>query len=264
MTDFEIPSAGTYTLHKGTLHPVTLVLLSRFRNLAGFMLGLPRRLREGEGKVIHSGRNELRVMDYEGYTLVIKSFHRPHLINRFVYGTLRPSKAKRSFDNALLLQRLGIGTPQPVGYCNVRGFLGLSFDKSYYVSLRSVCTHRYEELFGHHFGYEEDVLRAVGKLTAKLHENGLAHKDYGRANILFERDADGRVRLDLVDLNRMAVGALDLRAGCKNFERLPATPEMHRWMAEAYAEGRSFDAEACYKLMREFRSTQPGKIDGKY
>ena len=142
--------------------------------------------------------------------------------------------------------------------------LGLRFDRSYFVTLQSDCTHRYEALFEQHFSYEADVLRAIGRLTAKLHENGLAHKDYGRANILFKQQPDVTIKLELVDLTRMAVGPLDIQAGCKNFERLPATPQMHRWMAETYAEARHFDAEECFKLMEAFRATQGGKIDGKY
>ena len=167
-------------------------------------------------------------------------------------------------DASKLLQGLGIGTPQPVGYYNIRSVLGLRFDRSYFVTLQSDCTHRYEALFEQHFSYEADVLRAIGRLTAKLHENGLAHKDYGRANILFKQQPDGTIKLELVDLNRMAVGPLDIQAGCKNFERLPATPQMHRWMAETYAEARHFDVEECFKLMEAFRATQGGKIDGKY
>lgn len=242
----------------------TLVLHPDFADLAGFMRSLPVRWAAGEGEVIHKGRNELRVITHGGRRLVVKAFRRPHLVNRLVYGVLRPSKAKRSYDNALLLLSLGIGTPTPVGYYNVRAAGGLLFGLSYYVSLESPCTHRYEELFERRFDYEDDVTRAVGRLTALLHNNRLAHKDYGRANILFERQPDGEIHLELVDLNRMAHGALGVKEGCKNLERLPATPRMHRQIAGAYAEERGFDAEECFRLMQYFRSTQPGKVEGKY
>lgn len=242
----------------------TLVLHPDFADLAGFMRSLPARWAAGEGEVIHKGRNELRVITHGGRRLVVKAFRRPHLVNRLVYGVLRPSKAKRSYDNALRLLSLGIGTPTPVGYYNVRAAGGLLFGLSYYVSLESPCTHRYEELFERRFDYEDDVTRAVGRLTALLHNNRLTHKDYGRANILFERQPNGEIRLELVDLNRMAHGALGVKEGCKNLERLPATPRMHRQIAGAYAEERGFDAEECFRLMQYFRSTQPGKVEGKY
>lgn len=118
-------------------HPRTLVIHPDFKNLEEFIVSIPERFQRNEGTVIHQGRNELRKMEYNGKEYVIKSFHSPHLINRFVYGIFRPSKAKRSYDHAEMLLKIGVGTPQPVGYMNIRS--GLLFDKSYYISLLSTC-----------------------------------------------------------------------------------------------------------------------------
>lgn len=239
----------------------TLVLHPDCTDLGDFVRAVPDLFRRKEGRVIHQGRNELRAFEYKGKQLVVKSFHRPNLINRFVYGIFRPSKAMRSYLHAQMYLEIGVGTPQPVGYLNLRD--GLLFDRSYYVTYASTCPYRYEDLFKQKFDYEEAVLREIGRVTAVLHEHGYAHKDYGRANILFQRIGD-KIKLDIVDLNRMYIGKIDMRRGCKNFERLPATPQMHRWMAEEYARARGFDVEKCYELMRAFRSTQPGKIDDLY
>ncbi len=225
------------------------------------MRSLPERFAAGEGVVVYKGRNELRKMTCGGLDVVVKSFHRPNPVNRFVYGILRPSKAKRSYDNARKCRAIGVGTPAPVGYLNVRK--GLLFDRSYYVSLASSCPYVYNDLFYRHFDYADEVVRAVGRTTAVLHGHGYAHKDYGRGNILF-RKTDKGIQIEIVDLNRMYVGPVGMRKGCKNFERLPATPHMHRLLAEEYAAARGFDAEECFKLMRAFRSTQPGKINGLY
>lgn len=239
----------------------TLVLDSRFRKLEGFMNSIPGRFAAGEGELVYKGRNELRKFVYDGHEIVVKSFHRPNLVNRFVYGVFRPSKAKRSYIHARMYLRIGVGTPEPVGYLNVRR--GLLFDRSYYVTLMSECTHVYNDLFYQQFDYADEVLREVGRVTAVLHEHGYAHKDYGRGNILFRKTQEG-IKLDIVDLNRMFIGKIDMKTGCKNFERLPATPHMHRLMAEEYARVRGFDAKECYELMRAYRSTQPGKIDDLY
>lgn len=237
-----------------TLHP-------DFRHLEAFVRSLPERFSRGEGTLIHDGRNQLRTFTHDGLRLVAKSYKIPHLLNRLVYGFLRPGKARRAYRNSLFVQGIGVRTPQPVAYMEMRS--GLLFGKSYYVCLESLCPHVYQELFERKFDYEEEVLRSVGRLTALLHNNGCAHKDYGRGNILF-RPTENGVELELVDLNRMDFGPLDIRKGCKNLERLPATPQMHRWLAEEYAKARSFDAEECYRLMVAYRSTQPGKIDGLY
>jgi tRNA A-37 threonylcarbamoyl transferase component Bud32 len=175
-----------------------------------FAASIPQRFRHGEGTLIHQGRNELRILEYRGKEYVVKSFHRPNLLNRFVYGILRPSKAKRSYRNARLLLDIGVGTPTPVGYINVRR--GLLFDRSYYVSEVSVCPYRYEELFSGRIRNDEAVLRAVARTTATLHRHGLAHKDYGRGNILFQ-DKPADICIDIVDLNRMFRGKIGMKAG---------------------------------------------------
>lgn len=242
-------------------HPCTLVVHPDYKDLEEFIASVPERFRKDEGSLIYKGRNELRKMEYNGKEYVVKAFHRPHLINRMVYGIFRPSKAKRSYDHARMLLQIGVGTPQPIGYINIRS--GALFDRSYYISALSTCPYIYDNLFTQQFDYAEEVFRAIGKITAVLHEHGYAHKDYGRANILFQQTPNG-IKIEIVDLNRMYIGPLDMKAGCKNFERLPATPQMHRWMAEEYAKARGFDAEKCFKLMAAYRSTQPGKIDNLY
>ena len=70
------------------------------------------------------------------------------------------------------------------------------------------------------------------------------------------------VYLEVVDLNRLAVGPLDMKAGCKTWNDCLLLLDMHRVLAEAYAKERGLDPEACYRLMVAYRSTQPGKIDG--
>lgn len=242
-------------------HPLTMEVHAGYESLTDYIASIPQRFAEGEGTLVYKGRNELRCMEHEGQQFVVKSFHRPHFINRLVYGLLRPSKAKRSFQYAEAFLKMGVGTPQPVAYVNVRD--GLQFDKSFYISLKSPCPHTYAELFDHQFEFADDVVRAVGHATAILHQHGYAHKDYGRGNILFGL-VDGQVKIEIVDLNRMHIGPIGLKAGCKNFERLPATPHMHRLMAEAYARVRGFDADECFRLMEAYRHKQPGQVDGQY
>lgn len=121
-----------------------------------------------------------------------------------------------------MLLKIGVGTPQPVGYMNIRS--GLLFDKSYYISLLSTCPYIYDNLFTQQFDYAEEVFRAIGKVTARLHEHGYAHKDYGRANILFQKTPNG-ITIEIVDLNRMYIGPIDMKTGCKT---LNACRQLHK------------------------------------
>lgn len=257
-----IKKQGLITAMYRFFHPCVLTVHPDYENLEDFVKSLPTRFQNGEGTVIHKGRNELRKMEYGGQIYVVKSFHRPNLVNRFIYGVFRASKAKRSYLYARRFLEIGVGTPQPVAWMDER--VGLLFGRSYYVSCLSDCPYVYSDLFDRQIDYSEEVVRAIGRTTAVLHENGYAHKDYGRGNILFQKQEDDTIKIEIVDLNRMHIGYVNIKAGCKNFERLPATPQMHRCMAEEYAKLRGFDAEKCYELMAAYRSTQDGKIDGLY
>lgn len=248
---------------KSFFYQTKLVINPKYRaeNFIDFMQSLPTLFSRQEGEIIYKGRNELRRMSVNGTSVVVKSFRKPNFINRFVYGLIRPSKARRSYENALRFLDAGVGTPFPIAYMEVRH--GSRFDKSYYVTLASECPFVYNDLFYKEFYYADEVLTAVGETAARLHEHGYAHKDFGRGNILFMK-TDSGVKIEVVDLNRLYIGKIDIRLGCKNLERLPATPHFHRLIADAYARVRGFNADECYSLLRYYRSTQPGKIDGLY
>ena len=74
----------------------------------------------GEGTVIHKGRNELRIMEFEGQKLVVKAFRRPHLINQVCLWHLPRLKSETLLRQRPPAAGPGIGTPQPVGYYNIR------------------------------------------------------------------------------------------------------------------------------------------------
>ena len=235
-----------------------MTIHSKFKDIEEYIASIPSLFEKGEGEVIYKGRNELRSFTYGGREFIVKSFRRPHFINRIVYGFLRPSKASRAYENALKLIELGVGTPVPVAYIDKRS--NLLFDKSYLITLKSECSHVYVELFQKDFKEEEQVLREIGRVTAVMHNKGYVHKDYGCGNILFENTPQG-VKIEMVDLNRMYFGKVDIKMGCKNFERLPCTPQMHKWIAQEYAKGRNFNPDECLEHIVHYRKLQPGRIE---
>ena len=177
------------------LHPHTFEIYEPYDHFREFLLSLPQRFSRGEGECIYKGRNELRVFTINGTRLVVKSFGRPHFINQLVYGFLRPSKARRSCEHAHLLASLGIGSPAPVGYINVRTAGGLLFDRSFLVTLESTCPVVYCDLLTQHIPWCLDAVREVARTAARLHDNGLLHKDFSRGNILLDQRPDGTIRL---------------------------------------------------------------------
>lgn len=218
-----------------------------------FIKAMPRYFKQNFGEVIYNGRNELRLINYHSHDFVIKSFRKPNFINRIAYGFLRSSKAQRSCENAKRLLADGIGTPHPVGYYTQRSGL-LFFSKSYYICLKSECPHTYADYVEHRLQPTDKVLRAIARTTARMHDCGYLHKDYSRGNILFKENENGEVQVEIIDLNRIRrYKYIDMEKGCKNFERLPATPDMLRTMSQEYALARGFDADVCYRIMIENR-----------
>lgn len=240
-------------LHR-LLHPRrTVVAVEAPSQLLYFVRSLPVHFDANHGEVIHRGRNELRRLAYRDRWYVVKQFARPNPLNRLVYGTLRKSKAQRSYENAQLLLRLGIGTPKPVAWQTERNLLLL--DHSYYVSQPSTCPYTYADLIVGRLpqAQADAAFVAIGELTAHLHQSGLLHRDYSRGNILLQPRADGSVYVELVDLNRLRHRRVDMKLGCQNFaERLPATERQRRLMAEAYARVRGFDPDECLRLMLQY------------
>lgn len=234
-------------------HPRTICVDKDFCALFDWVKALPALFKYDKGQVIYKGRNELREMEWCGIKVVVKSFRVPNLINRIAYGIFRSSKAQRSFEYADMLLKAGIGTPLPVAYYTERN--GLLFTRSYYVSLKSECPYSYIDLMKGDFPGQEKVLRAIARTTASLHDKGYLHKDYSRGNILFRYTEKG-VEVEIIDLNRIRFRKVDIEDGCRNFERLPGTPEMFAILADEYAKARGFDAKECLRLILKYNNAR--------
>ena len=220
---------------------------TNFQELSLFIYNLPTQF-DKEGEVIYKGRNQLKKYTVAGHELIVKSYRRPIFINRIIYGLLRASKAQRSYEYALKFLNAGIGSPFPVGFINVkRSFL---LDTSYFISLKSECNFQYSDFKKQKFEHEQEILEAIGRTTAIMHEHGFLHKDYSAGNILFRDEIP--VPIEIIDLNRMRFCKIDMQTGCKNFERLPGSAGMFSTMGKAYANHRNMDEKECVLLIEKF------------
>ena len=269
--------------------------------MAVFLRDLPQLFAAGEGRLVKEGRNVIREFDVpmgdvpavgtagrpaegtagklaegtvgkpaEGtaiMTVVVKEFGVPNIVNRLIYGRLRKSKAQRSYEYAQWLLAHGIGSPVPLAWATDR--CGLLLGRSYYVSLRSACTHTFADLIREEGvsqsvevassasadslcsaaeerqslspADEAKILGSIAKTTARLHSLGAIHRDYSRGNILWELQPDGTILVELVDLNRLRFpGSISVAEGLANLrERLPMTPDQWQVMETAYREARN-------------------------
>ena len=81
---------------------------------------------------IHKARNELKIIEFGKIKTVVKAFKVPNKLNQLVYAFFRDSKARKSFNNGMRLQKLHINTPTPIGFIEFYQF-GL-FKESFFIS----------------------------------------------------------------------------------------------------------------------------------
>lgn len=176
------------------------------------------RIPEGGYPVEHVFCNKRNVVEASvigGIPAVIKRFRTPGTVNAFVYGRLRPSKADRSFDNALRLHSLGIDTPEPMAVITRPD--GARFARSWYVCRRvdvpSMKTHLPNEKLPQlmELLQGDEILAAFLDTAAGFFGTGVYPIDFNRGNFLLLRGADGRWHFPMVDLNRMRFGRVSPR-----------------------------------------------------
>ena len=187
-----------------------------------------------EGEIIFHRRNTLRLND----GVVVKQFAKPNMLRGILYGWFGRSKARRSYEYALRMEGL---TPQPIAYREVR--IGGILRDSWYACKQSACTHTFNELIGvQDYLRRREILEAIGRFTARLHQQGILHRDYSGGNILFNEDGS---RVEVIDLNRITFCKhLSRRQRLRNFERLNIDREALTIIATAYAESMGEDASA--------------------
>lgn len=227
--------------------PEKVVIHPDYKKLSAFVYALPS-LFEKEGISIYKGRNELKEYEVEGYRIVVKSYRRPHFLNRIIYTWFRPSKAERAYRYAELFRKNGIGSPAPVAFYTKGHHLLL--DEGYFVCLKSECPYTYRDFAKREFPRQDEIWKAIARTTACMHEQGYLHKDYSAGNILFRDDRE-EIEVEIIDLNRMQFGSVGLRKGCRNFERLPGNKRIWEVMGQEYARIRRFDPKSCMVLIEK-------------
>lgn len=191
-----------------------------------------------EGERVYKGRNEIRIYHKDGYILNVKGFKRPHFINRFVYGSIRKSKACRSYEYGNVLLSKGIKTPEPVGWCDVskRGFV----NRSYYISLHQPGDFVLRSILNEEILDAKEravVLKEFVSFTYnKLHKSDVHHLDYSPGNVLITKGDDGKYNFAVVDLNRMEFCKMPYSKGLNNFSSLSTTDSILELVASEYAE----------------------------
>lgn len=221
-----------------------------YETLRSHIAALPVTFEQNEN-LVFMNRNAIKRFIWEGERYIVKSFQRPHLLNRLIYRFFRSTKAERSFFWAQRLRNIGVGSPEPIGYCVTGGLFFLG--KTYYVSRESSLRYNYRDILDLEAYEQVAPLRAIATATARIHNSGWLHTDYSGGNILWDYDIQGNIQVEFIDLNRMRHRKVSLELGCANFERLEASPVIHHILAKTYAQCRGLDVEACETAMNDAR-----------
>ncbi|MCA0153537.1 lipopolysaccharide kinase InaA family protein [Winogradskyella vincentii] len=206
----------------------------------------------------NQNRNSLRLFQLNEKTVNVKSFKIPNLVNQIAYRFFRKSKAQRSFEYAMKLQELEVGTPQPIAFYEyMTSFL---FKKSYYMTNQLDCDLTYRELtLDLEYPNHDEILRAFTRFTYCLHEKGIKFLDHSPGNTLIKKISDD-YEFYLVDLNRMEFKSLSFEERIENFKRLTIHKSMVEVMSDEYAKC----IEKPYQKVFDLMWSETQKFQRKY
>lgn len=218
---------------------VRILVSPKYKYLQEHIRLIPE-LFEQEGEVVYESRNILKKMTFNGMDVVVKSFKRPHIINRIVYSFFRKSKAVRSYFYSNEILNHNFCVPDPIAV--IEQFDSKLLTNSYYI-----CCYDDGEtvrsLMDGVVAGNEDKLKAFAGYTADLHRSGILHLDYSPGNILIHFD-NGEYHFSLVDVNRLRiVDNVDYEMAAENFRRLCYSREVLSYIVEQYAIIRGWDAQ---------------------
>lgn len=231
-----------------------------YAGLSDFVSGLPHGLFENSGMIMRYERNCVKVFQDGDRKIVVKKFKRPNAFNRVAYTYLRGSKARRAYHNALKLIELGVGTPRPAGFIDVRqnGLLTDCYLVTEYTDFQPVGN----IVAGPEHG-NETLFNSFVRFTVRLHEIGVRHDDYNMTNVLYKRRPDGLYDFALIDVNRMKFVKLSRKACMHNIKRVCANPEFTFRFAQKYAELRNWNVYRYVAWLSFFRLVFERRRAGK-
>lgn len=178
------------------------------------------------GEIIYSARNTIYRNSVKGIDLTVKCFKTPSFFNRIVYTYFRESKAKRSYENAVKLTDLSVGTPTPIAYIEI--YKSGLIEKSFYIcGMLDAKDIRWWDKIENN----DILLGHLGNFIASLHSKGVFHKDFSPGNILY----DANFNFYLIDINRMSFNVYSRNILMQNFKCLHDSPEETARLAAKYA-----------------------------
>ena len=210
-----------------------IVINKEYSNIKEWVEQLPNNF-DNLGEIVYQARNTLKKMQLpNGEEVVVKKFAVPLFINQIAYSFLRKCKARRAYENAERLLSIGIDTPKPVFYIEIKK-RGL-FHQGYFGCINNPTPNIMREFVDCVNGGEE-ILKQFAAFTKKVHDKKVLHIDYSPGNIIYTKQEDGTVTFSLLDLNRMQFNKnLSRKERLFNFRRMFRCKESLAILVREYA-----------------------------
>lgn len=213
-----------------------------------------------EKNIIHKDRNTTKKIFFKNKNYVVKSFKIANPIQRLGYTFFRKPKAQRSFENSQKLIKIGINSPEPVGYFfKVKNF---QVFESYYISDFHCFDHDLVPVFDQ-FNNHQDLINEFIKVVIRMHENGFYHHDLTKRNVLINRYPSKL--FSFVDNNRMSFQSMDLKMRMESISKLTNDIKQLLILAKYYSKNSLYNEKDCTDLiLKGFYKSQRYKNAKKF
>ena len=210
--------------------------------LEAFLKALPD-VFQTTGEVLYQGRNVVKRIEEDGMpVLVVKAFGIRNIFQKTAYSFFEHNKARKAYDNALILQREGFLTPEPYAFAEEKS-------KGWITGCYLVTAETRRQPLMAYFekadGELPGLIAELAAFFANLHKKGILHHDLNSTNILPENTPDGWT-FELIDNNRMDYvrGAVPALKECyENMTRFTGDMELFKTFAGAYVACRDLPKE---------------------
>jgi serine/threonine protein kinase len=204
-------------------------------------------------ELIHDARNQLKSLQFQGETLIVKSFKVPHLLNKIVYSFFRQSKAEKSY---VFAEKIGKFTAEAIAYveCSRYGLISNSYFIAKHYEFDFDIRRPLLEL---DFADRALIFKSFAAFVYQLHQHNILHLDLSPGNILIKRDETGQYQFKIVDINRMKFIFLSEKTRASNFSKLWANNDDLTVMLSEYAKLAAYEQDRF--ILRGLQANQRNK-----
>ena len=219
---------------------------SQYASLRDELRDIPRRFMDGEGIVLHEGRNSVRTFDIGGLRLVVKRYKPVCFVRQIAYTFFCRTKAEKAFLFAEILRERGFDTPHEVAYIKQRR-LGL-FHVGYFVSLPCDDPTAYSALVAEP-EFSPELASDLAALFVQMHLKGVMHGDMNLGNFLFHKKDDAHYIFNIIDTNRSRFvdRPLSRQESLQNLRTVTFRRDLYTYIIRTYATIRGWDAKETEK-----------------